>query len=122
MTSAIKRLCSQIKKTLLGINLLRNRRPRAKPVINAIQIYDNQLFGYPLAVFEVSGQFQDIAIGDTMDGKAWKHSYGHTNYAQIYRVVSIRHTLSTLEDGSVQHLKSIFVEAVVPSRRTHPKN
>jgi len=96
-------------------NSPRKRKVRPKPIIHAIQVYDLNKLGYPLAVFEGVGQFQDIAKGDSMDGRCWPSINGHSNYAKIYRVVSIRHTLSTLDDGSVKHLKSIFVEpAVVP--------
>ena len=71
---------------------------------------------FPLAVFQGTGQFQDIGKGDTMDGKCWPAINGHSNYARIYRIVSIRHTLTTAPSGQVTHLKSLFVETVVPPR------
>jgi hypothetical protein len=97
----------------------RKRKATPKPIIHAIQIYDLSKLGYPLAVFEGLGQFQDIAKGDTMDGRCWPSINGHNNYARIYRVVSIRHTLTTSEGGSVKHLKSLFVEAAFPPRSEH---
>lgn len=94
------------------------RLPR--PIIHAIQVYDGEKFGFPLAVFEGTGQFQDIGKGDTLDGGDWPPINGHTNYAKIYRITAIRHTLTTGADGSVKHLKSLFVEPVIakPRRRT----
>jgi hypothetical protein len=92
----------------------RMRKPKPKPIVHAIQIYDNDKLGFPLAIFEGIGQFQDIAKGDTMDGRCWAKDQDASNYAKIYRVISIRHTLRTMEDGSVHHLKSLFVEAVIP--------
>ena len=97
-------------------NSPRKRQTRSKPIIHAIQVYDLNKLGYPLAVFEGVGQFQDITKGDTMDGRCWPSINGHSNYARIYRVVSIRHTLSTQQDGSVKHLKSIFVEPALAPR------
>jgi hypothetical protein len=85
-----------------------------KRIIHAIQIYDAEKLGFPLAVFEVIGQFQDIAKGDTMDGRCWPTINGHSNYAKIYRVVSVRHTLTADHSGQVKHLKSLFVAPVVP--------
>jgi hypothetical protein len=85
-------------------------------IVHAIQVYDSEKLGFPLAVFEGTGQFQDIARGDTMDGRCWGAIHGHSNYARIYRVVSIRHTLTTSASGQVTHLKSLFVEPVVPPR------
>jgi len=67
-------------------------------------------------VFQGTGQFQDIGKGDTMDGKCWPAIIGHSNYARIYRIVSIRHTLATAPSGQVTHLKSLFVETVVAPR------
>jgi hypothetical protein len=90
------------------------RKVAPKPIIHAIQIYDSEKLGFPLAVFEGVGQFQDIAKGDTMDGRCWPAIHGHSNYARIYRVISIRHTLTTSPSGEVKHLKSLFVEPVVP--------
>jgi len=94
------------------------RRSKPKPIVHAIQIYDHEKYGYPLAVFEGVGQFQDIAKGDTMDGGCWPSINGNSNYARIYRVVSIRHTLKTESDGTVKHLKTLFVEAVVPAAKS----
>ena len=90
------------------------RKAGPKRIIHAIQIYDSEKLGYPLAVFEGVGQFQDIAKGDTMDGRCWPAIHGHSNYARIYRVMSIRHTLTASPSGEVKHLKSLFVEPVVP--------
>lgn len=90
------------------------RKPAPKRIIHAIQIYDAEKLGFPLAVFEGVGQFQDIAKGDTMDGRCWPVIHGHSNYARIYRITSIRHTLTTTPTGEVKHLKSLFVEQVVP--------
>jgi hypothetical protein len=96
----------------------RPRKPATPPaIIHAIQVYDSGKLGFPLAVFAGTGQFQDIARGDTMDGRCWGAIHGHSNYARIYRVVSIRHTLTTdAATGQVTHLKSLFVEPVVPPR------
>ena len=94
-----------------------------KRIIHAIQIYDAEKLGFPLAVFEGVGQFQDIAKGDTMDGGCWPAIHGHSNYARIYRITSIRHTLTTSAAGEVKHLKSLFVEPVVPpSRNAYAKS
>ena len=95
-------------------------KPKAssKHIVHAIQIYDSMKLGFPLAVFEGLGQFQDIAKGDTMDGRCWPNINGHTNYAKIYRVMSVRHTLTTDAAGQVKHLKSLFVEPVVPPDRS----
>src|SRR4051812_22236374 len=90
------------------------RKAAPKRIIHAIQIYDSEKLGFPLAVFEGVGQFQDIAKGDTMDGRCWPAIHGHTNYARIYRIASIRHTLTESPSGEVKHLKSLFVEPVVP--------
>ncbi len=95
----------------------RKRKPTLKPILHAIQVYDLEKLGYPLAIFEGVGQFQHIAKGDTMDGRCWPAINGHDNYARIYRVVSVRHTLSTDAEGRVCHLKSLFVEPVVPPAR-----
>ena len=92
------------------------RKKSPKPIVHAIQVYDIEKLGFPLAVFEGSGQFQDISKGDTMDGGCWPLINGHNNYARIYRVVSIRHTLTTDAAGQVRHLKSLFVERAVPPR------
>jgi hypothetical protein len=97
------------------------KRPRRAPappaIIHAIQVYDSEKLGFPLAVFAGTGQFQDIARGDTMDGRCWGAIHGHSNYARIYRIVSVRHTLNTdAATGQVTHLKSLFVEPVVPPR------
>ena len=90
------------------------RRKSAKPIVHAIQVYDLEKLGFPLAVFEGIGQFQDIGKGDTMDGRCWPSINGHSNYARVYRVTSIRHTLTADAKGQVTHLKSLFVERVVP--------
>jgi hypothetical protein len=96
------------------------RKPSPKPIVHAIQVYDLETLGFPLAVFEGIGQFQDIAKGDSLDGKGWPAINGHNNYARVYRVVSIRHTLTVDASGRVKHLKSLFVEPVVPPRKhTH---
>ena len=92
------------------------RKAPPKRIIHAIQIYDLEKLGFPLAVFEGMGQFQDIGKGDTMDGRCWPAINGHNNYARIYRIVSIRHTLTTDPSGQVKHLKSLFVEPAVPPR------
>lgn len=71
------------------------------------------------------GSFQDIAKGDTVEGRGWPVIHGHTHYAKIYRVISVRHTLSVSPSGAVTHLKSLFVEPVVPpsssEKPTHRK-
>ena len=90
------------------------RRKSAKPIVHAIQVYDREKLGFPLAVFEGTGQFQDIGKGDTMDGRCWPCINGHSNYARVYRVASIRHTLTVDAKGQVTHLKSLFVERVIP--------
>ncbi len=92
------------------------RQPALKRIVHAIQVYDAEKLGFPLAVFEGIGQFQDIGKGDTMDGRCWPAIHGHNNYARIYRIVSIRHTLTADARGQVRHLKSLFVEPVVPLR------
>lgn len=97
---------------------IKKRQRKPKPIVHAIQIYDSEKYGFPLAVFEGVGQFQDIAKGDTMDGTCWPTINGNSNYARIYRVTSIRHTLKTEADGTVKHLKSLFVEAVVPAAKS----
>ncbi|HEY8900407.1 MAG TPA: hypothetical protein VIM61_08340 [Chthoniobacterales bacterium] len=95
----------------------RRTAPAPRPIIHAIQVYDGEKFGFPLAVFEGTGQFQDIAKGDTLDGGDWPPINGHKHYARIYRITAIRHTLTTNADGSVKHLKSLFVEPVVSRSR-----
>ena len=100
------------------------KRKTLKRIIHAIQVYDIEKLGFPLAVFEGFGQFQDIAKGDTLDGRCWPEINGHNNYSRIYRIVSVRHTLTTEPDGSTKHLKSLFVEnAIGPSSaNTIPRN
>jgi hypothetical protein len=103
-----------MKKPLPKPNKPSKRKIAPKRIIHAIQVYDSEKLGFPLAVFEGVGQFQEIAKGDTMDGRCWPAIHGHSNYARIYRVTSIRHTLTTSPTGEVKHLKSLFVEPVVP--------
>ena len=105
---------SRMKKRSPKANKPPKRKTVPKRIIHAIQIYDAEKLGFPLALFEGVGQFQDIAKGDTMDGRCWPAIHGHTNYARIYRVMSVRHTLTTSPSGEVKHLKSLFVEPVVP--------
>src|SRR4051812_46273228 len=103
-----------MKKRSPNTNKSPKRKAVPKRIIHAIQIYDSEKLGFPLAVFEGVRQFQDIAKGDTMDGRCWPAIHGHTNYARIYRITSIRHTLTTSPAGDVKHLKSLFVEPLVP--------
>jgi hypothetical protein len=106
-----------MKKRPPAAKAVPKRKASPKPILHAIQVYDGEKLGFPLAVFEGVGQFQDIGKGDTMDGRCWPAINGHNNYARIYRIVSIRHTLTTDARGQVRHLKSLFVEPVVPPRR-----
>jgi len=48
-----------------------------------------------------------------VDGACWPPINGHKKYAKIYRVTSIRHTIEEKTDGTIKHLKSVFVEPVV---------
>ncbi len=83
---------------------------RLKAVINAIQFYDAEKLGFPLAEFRGKGSFQAISKGDTVDGACWPRIHGHRRYAKIYRVTAVRHTIEEKPDGTIKHLKSVFVE------------
>ncbi len=89
------------------------RRAARKPIVNAIQFYDSEALGFPLVEFEGEGHFQGISKGETVDGSCWPLSNGHKKYAKVYRVTSVRHTIEPLADGSIRHLKSVFVVPVV---------
>ena len=91
----------------------KKRRSRLKSIINAIQFYDGDKLGFPLAEYRGKGHFQGINKGDTVDGACWPLIHGHKKYAKIYRVTSIRHTIEEKSDGTIKHLKSVFVDAVV---------
>jgi hypothetical protein len=80
---------------------------------HVLQVYDLRTCGFPLAVFEGGEPFMDIRKGDTMDGRCWPKINGHRDYARIYRVRSVRHTIQANDPGTIMHLKSLFVEAVI---------
>lgn len=88
----------------------KKRRSKLKTIVNAIQFYDEDKLGFPLAEYRGIGHFQGINKGDTVDGACWKPINGHKKYAKIYRVKSIRHTIEEKSDGTIKHLKSVFVE------------
>ena len=91
----------------------KKRRSKLKTIVNAIQFYDGDNLGFPLAEYRGKGHFQGINKGDTVDGACWPLINGHKKYAKIYRVTSIRHTIEEKPDGTIKHLKSVFVEPVV---------
>ncbi len=91
----------------------KKRPAKLKAIVNAIQFYDGDKLGFPLAEYRGRGQFQGINKGDTVDGACWPPINGHKKYAKIYRVTSIRHTIEEKRDGTIKHLKSVFVEPVV---------
>ena len=82
-------------------------------IVNALQFYDAHNCGFPLAEYRGKGHFQGINKGDTVDGSCWPHINGHKNYASIYRVTSIRHTIQDKPPGTINHLLSAFVEPVL---------
>ena len=88
-------------------------RPKLRAIVNAIQFYDGDKLGFPLAEYRGKGQFQGISKGETVDGACWPLINGHKKYAKIYRVTSVRHTIEDKADGTIKHLKSVFVESVV---------
>lgn len=93
-------------------------RTKAKPaklkaIVNAVQFYDEEKLGFPLAEFRGKGQFQAMHKGDTVDGACWPPINGHKKYAKIYRVTSIRHTIEEKPDGTIKHLMSVFVAGIV---------
>jgi len=88
----------------------KKRRSKLKAIVNAIQFYDGDKLGFPLAEYRGKGHFQGINKGDTVDGACWPLINGHKKFAKIYRVISIRHTIEEKPDGTIKHLKSIFVE------------
>lgn len=104
----MKDLTKTAKRFLRG-----GRRAARKPIVNAIQFYDSEKLGFPLVEFHGEGQFQGISKGETVDGSCWPLSNGHKKFAKVYRVTSVRHTIETLADGSIRHLKSVFVVPVV---------
>jgi len=91
----------------------KKRRSKLKTIVNAIQFYDGEKLGFPLAEYRAKGNFQGINKGDTVDGACWPLINGHKKYAKIYRVTSIRHTIEEKPDGTIKHLKSVFVDPVV---------
>ncbi len=101
-------LTTKAKRFLKG-----KRRPARKPILNAIQFYDSEKLGFPLVEFQGEGHFQGINKGETVDGSCWPLINGHKKHAKVYRVTSVRHTIETLSDGSIRHLKSVFVAPVV---------
>ena len=88
-------------------------RSKLNTIVNAIQFYDSHNCGFPLAEYRGKGHFQGINKGDTVDGSCWPHINGHKNYAKIYRVASVRHTIQEKPPGTIKHLKSVFVEPVL---------
>jgi len=91
----------------------KKHRSKLNTIVNAIQFYDGDKLGFPLAEFRGKGHFQGINKGDTVEGGCWPLINGHKKYAKIYRVTSIRHTIEEKPDGIIKHLKSIFVDPVV---------
>jgi hypothetical protein len=91
----------------------KKRRSKLKLIVNAIQFYDGDTLGFPLAEYRGKGHFQGINKGDTVDGACWPPINGHKIYAKIYRVTSIRHTIQEKPDGTIKHLKSVFVDPVL---------
>ena len=89
------------------------RLAKLKPIVNAIQFYDAEHLGFPLAEYRGKGQFQAVSKGDTVDGACWPLINGHKKHSKIYRVASIRHTIEEKSDGTIKHLKSVFVHPVV---------
>jgi len=87
----------------------RKPRTRLSAIVNALQFYDADNCGFPLAEYRGKGYFQGINTGDTVDGACWPHINGHKNYASIYRVTSIRHTIQEKPPGTIKHLKSVFI-------------
>ena len=87
--------------------------PKLRQIVNAIQFYDLRNCGFPLAEYRGQGAFQSISKGDTVDGSCWPRINGHAEYAKVYRVVSIRHTIHEKPTGTVKHLKSVFVEPII---------
>jgi len=88
----------------------RQKRSTLKTIVNAVQIYDDEKLGFPIAEFQGKGQFQGITKGETIDGTCLPRINGHRKYFKIYRVTSIRHTIQEKSDGTILHLKSLFVE------------
>lgn len=86
---------------------------RLKTIVNAVQIYDMEELGFPIAEFQGKGQFQGICKGETIDGSCLPHINGHRKYSKIYRVLSVRHAIQEKSNGTILHLKSVFVEPVL---------
>jgi hypothetical protein len=81
------------------------------PIVYNLEIYENSFGNDPCCFIETAGPFQPIHVGDYLADEAL-NPQPEVPGRHIFKVIALRHIISTMRSDRVTHGLSVCVKAV----------